>query len=611
MLFYVTKILQIFASIILLASNVTNQTKQIILPKADVIHSASGLILSYMGEFKPSNAIVAFSVTIPMIPDACYLIPITHMKKIPHCLQQLHRSNNTETREQKQTKDRPPNQSNLITRRKRLIADIIAIGIGSAALPLSTVNAVQIANLRSEVGKITNSLNNLEQISNAQSAQMFHLSEGQFKLANELNYTQAALNKTIDLVNEHSEILKTHENALKTLSSITMYLNDRLSSFMHAVETHFIHTAIENILANKLNLQFIHHRDLANAINSITQLMNISFEDTSTTLSPIELISRLLVQQRVDFIPNNAPTNNSDNTIIGSLVFSSFLAAPDKNQRPFTLYELTAVPFNQGKNRVSLAQLPHVIGIEQNSLQFIRWTKSEAESCTFNIMSSCRETPAIRNDLIDSCLYQILTDIPLHSCHIEPANEPIFIQRIGQHWITSTNTTTKCHSSQFLNSNQHKIISNKEIILPPVALISITESTSLSCDHFILPGLPTQLGKTISILENSTINYVNNDIIDLQEKIMNNTHWAKLPYIPPNMKAIIEFLANTPTTPTLLVSSSPKMSIVSSITIIVFILTIGITILFCYYIRSYNSQASKLTIMLPLTKTTDHHNINI
>ena len=89
-------------------------------------------------------------------------------------------------------------------------------------------------------------------------AQMLHLNEGQLKLAHELHHTQVALNKAIAMMNEHSYILRNHEHTLRTIMSQTVFLSTRLASVVHAVETHFIHTSIEDIPSNRLNLLFVH-----------------------------------------------------------------------------------------------------------------------------------------------------------------------------------------------------------------------------------------------------------------------------------------------------------------------------------------------------------------
>jgi hypothetical protein len=96
-------------------------------------------------------------------------------------------------------------------------------------------------------------------------------------------------------------------------------------------------------------------------------------------------------------------------------------------------YEPIPVPFNHVHKRVRLAQMPAYIAIHPDSSQFVRWSREEAEPCSFEVMTSCRITPAIRKDLEDICIYQVLTDTPLTSCRIEPYSEPVFVRKIGHY----------------------------------------------------------------------------------------------------------------------------------------------------------------------------------
>lgn len=588
--------------IILLIQYKIIQTFNITLPKTNVVHGTSGLILHYLSEYKPANRIVTFTVSIPMVPDMCYLIPIKSMKKIPQCNQSTPLQEQKPRLNEEQLLVKFLKNSAVHYRKKRLIGDIISIGIGSAALSLSTFNTIQMANLKSEMQHVTESLNALEQATNSHTAQIQHLNEGQVQLAYALNYTQIALNRTIDLVNEHSEIIRSHENAIRTLSDMTMFLSNRLSSVVHAVETHFILTSIDNILANKLNLQFIHHKDLPKVAEMVMEVANVSLDETVSNLTPIELVTRLLVQQRIDFRPMNQTQYNEASDIIGQLIFSSFFAAPNKQQPPFSLYELIPVPFNLGQQRVKLAQVPYIIGFEPINHQFIRWSKSEAESCNFMAMTTCRETPPIRKESIDSCLIEILNDQPLHSCQTETHLDPIFVHRLGSHWIISTNTSTKCHEVKTSETGSLRIGPMKEVVLPPIALIAIPESTSLSCDHFFLPGHPIQVGPIISLLENTTIHQLDTPLINLHEKLMNSTKWSKLPYIPPHIKAMIDFISNTPmpaqTITHLSMHSHWNPYIMISCVVIMLLLS-GFVL---YRTRTKRNKQSNLTIALPTWK---------
>ena len=85
----------------------------------------------------------------------------------------------------------------------------------------------------------------------------------------------------------------------------------------------------------------------------------------------VELITRLLVRQQIDFVPRTKLELTEDGPLIGKLVFTTFFAATSPDQASFSTYELVPVPYNQDKRRVRLAQMPAYLGIEPRSQQFI------------------------------------------------------------------------------------------------------------------------------------------------------------------------------------------------------------------------------------------------
>ena len=65
------------------------------IPKTNVVHTKSGLILHYLSEYRPANKIITFTVTIPMYSDMCYLILTIAMEKITECLDKEELGRNT------------------------------------------------------------------------------------------------------------------------------------------------------------------------------------------------------------------------------------------------------------------------------------------------------------------------------------------------------------------------------------------------------------------------------------------------------------------------------------------------------------------------------------
>ena len=113
-----------------------------------------------------------------------------------------------------------------------------------AAGALSVVNLFQIMNLKAEVRNIKESL------------QAVHLAtlDNQAQIAE----TQKALNNTIKTVNQHAEILELHAQTLRALVSQTIILRDKSAAATQAIESHFIHESIENILSSDDSKSILH-----------------------------------------------------------------------------------------------------------------------------------------------------------------------------------------------------------------------------------------------------------------------------------------------------------------------------------------------------------------
>ncbi|CAF1510323.1 unnamed protein product [Adineta steineri] len=123
------------------------------LPRKNILHPTSGLTLQYLSEYSPADTIVPLTVSIPFTLDLCYLLPLHALQKIPTCHQPY---NATSTNSK---------------RKKRFIAGLIAVGIGSAALTMSTANMMHMVQIEHDVNAITKSLTTLE----SQTTELFHL----------------------------------------------------------------------------------------------------------------------------------------------------------------------------------------------------------------------------------------------------------------------------------------------------------------------------------------------------------------------------------------------------------------------------------------------------
>jgi hypothetical protein len=156
-----------------------------------------------------------------MVADMCYLIPISALRKIPRC-NLTSNPMNFINRDVTTTK-----KPEVLKRNKRFLTDIISIGIGSAAMTLSTANTVQITNLKNEMKTVTESLKTLQKTEYTRRAQILQLTEGQLKLAMELDNTQQAINRTMRLVNEHSDKLRDHDEAIRTVGDFSVFVNNK------------------------------------------------------------------------------------------------------------------------------------------------------------------------------------------------------------------------------------------------------------------------------------------------------------------------------------------------------------------------------------------------
>ncbi|CAF1301565.1 unnamed protein product [Adineta ricciae] len=533
------------------------------LPLGNVVHPTSGLAFRYLAQYAPADDIISFTMAIPLTQDMCYLLPLHTLHKIPQC-----------------GYDPSGLSSNDTTRRKRFISELVAIGMGSAALTMSTINYAQIAQIQHDIETITKALTKLDSVS----AELLHLQTGQLKLALVLNHTQSALNRTTTIINHHGI-------AIEHLGIFAKYLDNRLSTFIHSVESHFLHTSITDILANKLNLNFIHHRDLNKVAKHIAMSTNVNF--TTENLGPplIELLSRLLVQQTIHFVPKTS--SNQTESILGILSISSFFADTKRRVTPFAVYELFSVPFYYFGKRIRLANLPKAIGIDYANFQLIKWTESDFQACNFNDMSVCRETPPIITKWKNTCLHQILNDSILSACRTEPYNEDIFYQQIGSQWIISTTQMQRCNFATAHTVNTPHLIQNTGRTLSTVTLITIPPKTTLLCDQFNIPASPEASGPPVSLWDFSLVNFTYGEKFDMSDYLRNHTRWPKIPFISNELQAVINFISQrssppsiVPTMPTLRDLHRHPIGILNIATLII-IISLLIILALCFFLRRH------------------------
>ena len=220
-------------------------------------------------------------------------------------------------------------------------------------------------------------------------------------------------------------------------------------------------------------------------------------------------------------------------------------------------------------------------------------------------MPTCRESPIRLKEVEDDCIYQILTDSALKDCRTEAFPDKVFIRRVGQHWAISTYNSSKCHSVTGDDLDQHILIDNEQVTLPEVVLIRADDEKSLACDRFIIPKAPVKVGEPINLIINESVNPSNKPLIDLQEVLANETHWAKLPYISSDMQVILDFISNTPkpVAITHLPTWSDHPISFATIAIVGASISIIIVLMFCIYrMKKTSGPKTNITISMPSMK---------
>ena len=221
-------------------------------------------------------------------------------------------------------------------------------------------------------------------------------------------------------------------------------------------------------------------------------------------------------------------------------------------------------------------------------------------------MTSCRSTPIIYKNLENTCIYQILTDASLAACRVEFYPEPVFVRRVGHYWVISTISPTKCHSARVSDLDEYKVMENQAITLPPTALIATSDSSPLSCDLFLLPGLTIQLEPKLVMYQNTTVNRMNEEIIDLDSLLQNDTKWEKLMYISSEVQNIINFTKSTPKPSEILFWG--RFTTHSTLTLVIILIGIIISLitLQIIYCRSRCKKKPKITLSMPSWTGLEH-----
>ncbi|CAF4023148.1 unnamed protein product [Adineta steineri] len=137
-----------------------------------IAYPETGLFLSYVGLYTPSEEIVHNSAIFLMTTATCHFLPLSAAQNIAAC-------------------------NITIKRQKRLITDFISIGMGAINLGMSVANSMQISNLQQQVAVVEKALTEYSQNLQIQGAQLAKIHSNQIELADELQVTQQVLNTMV------------------------------------------------------------------------------------------------------------------------------------------------------------------------------------------------------------------------------------------------------------------------------------------------------------------------------------------------------------------------------------------------------------------------------
>ncbi|CAF2173294.1 unnamed protein product [Rotaria magnacalcarata] len=459
-----------------------------------IAHPETGLFLAYVGLYTPSEKIIHNSAIFPMTPDTCHFLPASAAENIP--------SYNITAK----------------PRSKRFIDSVVSVGIRAASLALSVSNTIQIGNLQQQVALVENTLSKFSQTVKIHGAQLAKLTLKHIELTEQLEITQEAIDEILPVLDKHSE-------AITTLKTGIEHLQFQLR---HS----FLYLAITQICNNELPRDFLSPEDIRKVVYNVIKLGNLAFNSYPGSLPVVQIITKLLVRQQIDFISKSQYITN-DPDEIGRLVITSFFAVPRQEQIPFYVYKLLTVPFFHENETIELAQIPRYWAINSINNTTMEWHHPQEFWCDLRLMTSCRDTPPIRTISNDTCLNQIIERLPLSRCQTAPIPAAkYFVRQLRDNfWVTSSSESLHCvkiPSSEYLSTMQQTWNMNEEIILPSVSLVNVTEGHTVACPGFTLVGRPVSPNtSSLIILHSNDVLTKNISVMNVHQYITKNMTWLK------------------------------------------------------------------------------------
>lgn len=471
-----------------------------------IAHPETGLFADYVGLYTPAETVIHNTAIFPMTTATCHFLPLAAAEKIPSC---------------NVTSKRP----------KRALGALIALGVGLLTLGTSTSSMLLTMNLQKEVTKVESILHQLSGRLETHGTHLLRLNTNQIELAEYLETTQEALDAVVPS-------LEVHNTALNRLAG-------NMERLKHQFQHSFLYTAITRIFRHDLTLEFFASDDLHKVVYDIVQRGNLTFNAQYGSLPLVQIITKLLVRQQIDFIPHSprkrpttttaadaatSPTDHST-TEIGRLVITSFFGIPHSKQAPFQVYKLLAIPFFRHNETVQLAGIPKYWAINLANNSTIEWDEPTGFACDLQLMTTCRDTPPIRKLLNHTCFDQIMGNHAPSKCYTTVASmNSYFVQQLRSNlWITSSPASLHCLRMSQSDYFQHTPTTwnlNEHIVLPPVAVVDITQGSTIACPGFALVGQPKESNNlSLKIIYNNSFLIDNRSVVNVHEYLNQTTAW--------------------------------------------------------------------------------------
>ncbi|CAF1492306.1 unnamed protein product [Adineta steineri] len=161
----------------------------------------------------------------------------------------------------------------------------------------------------------------------------------------------------------------------------------------------------------------------------------------------------------------------------------------------------------------------------------MKWYDPEEYGCNLQLMTTCRDTPPIQTMSQETCLGEIIGNLPLSSCVTIPLPpSPFFVRSLRDNlYVTSSPESLHCLK---IPQSEYSIIrhqtwnTNEQLVLSPVALVNVTPGYTIACPRFTLVGQPMPSNvPSLVILYNNSLLTNNISVVDVYRYLKENTSW--------------------------------------------------------------------------------------